>query len=156
MRKTILTTTTALSIMMLGTTGMCYAKDSGFGDITGAVLYYEDIQRLNDMGVLSGYGDGNFYPDSKISVAEGITIAEKSFGGEDTLPAKWEDWFAEGCGWEDNIRVDRYLFRGDYSKNMSYETAAEVVLKLNDLKVIDATLWGKHTTSYNAYLNTEQ
>ena len=83
-----------------------------------------------------------------------ITIAEKAFGGEDTLPDKWEDWFSPCCGWEDNIRIDRYLFRGDYSNNMSYETAAEVVLKLNDLKVIDAALWGKCTTSYNAYLNT--
>ena len=154
MRRFILTTTTALSIMMSGTTGMCYAKDSGFGDVTGAVLYCEDIQRLNDMGVLSGYGDGNFYLDNKISVAEGITIAEKAFGGEDTLPDKWEDWFSPCCGWEDNIRIDKYLFRGDYSKNMSYETAAEVVLKLNDLKIIDAALWGKRNTSYNAYLNT--
>ena len=154
MRRFILTTTLALSILISGSANIGYAKDSGFGDVTGAVLYYEDIQRLNDMGVLSGYGDGNFYPESKISVAEGITIAEKAFGGEDTLPERWDSWFESECGWRDNIRIDRYLFRGDYSNNMSYETAAEIVLKLNDLKILDAALWGKRNTSYNASLNT--
>ncbi len=28
------------------------------------------------------------------------------------------------------------------------------MFKLNDLKVIDVALWGKRTTSYNAYLKT--
>ena len=97
MRRFILTTTTALSIMMSGTTGMCYAENSGFGDVTGAVLYYDDIQRLNDMGVLSGYDDGNFYPDNIISVAEGTSLTERVFGKSD-------------------ISLDKYLFLGDTSR----------------------------------------
>ena len=135
MRRFILTTTTALSIMMSGTTGMCYAKDNGFGDITGAVLYYEDIQRLNDMGVLSGYGDGNFYPDNIISVAEGIALTERVFG-------------------KSGISLDQYLFLGDTSRNMSYETAAELLIKANDLAPIVAEMWGMRNTSFNLYLNT--
>ena len=64
MRRFILTTAIALSILASGTANIGYAENNGFGDVTGAVLYCEDIQRLNDMGVLSGYGDGNFYPDN--------------------------------------------------------------------------------------------
>ena len=154
MMRKILTMTAALGFMMSCAANICYAEESGFGDVTEAVSYYEDIQRLNDMGVISGYDDGNFYPDNGISVAEGITLAEKVFGGAYTLPERWDSWFEPECGWMDNIHIDRYLFRGDFSKNMSYETAAEVVLKLSELKTIDGALWDMRSTSYNAFINS--
>lgn len=152
MRKFIFTI--ILSIMTTAAVNICHADGACFNDVTQNTPYYEDIQRLRDMNVLSGYDNGSFCPDNSVTVAEGITIAEKAFGGEGTLPKRWCDWFDEKCGWRDNIHIDRYLFLGDFSKNMSCETAAEMVMKLNSLKPIDAALWGMRSTSYNRYINT--
>ena len=48
MRRFILTMAIALSILASGTANIGYAENSGFGDVTGAVLYYEDIRIYRD------------------------------------------------------------------------------------------------------------
>lgn len=140
--------------MVFGSINTVFAAEQTFSDVTSSTQYYDDIERLADMGILSGYDDGTFRPDNKITIAEGLTIAEKVFGDENTLPERWDDWFANQCGWHDNIHIDPYFFLGDFSREMSYETAAEIMLKINDLQPISSEMWELRSTSYNRYINT--
>jgi len=54
-------------------------KDSDFTDIEGH-LAYERIIRWWSRGIISGYGDGTFRPDNKITRAEFAIIINKVFG----------------------------------------------------------------------------
>ena len=152
MRKCILTLSIIITIISF--TLSAVAADTSFNDVSADVPFYEDIERLAEMGAVTGYDDGTFRPNENITVAEGITIAEKVLGDVTTLPLEWGTWFDKSCGWKDNIGLDRYYFRGDFSKHMCYETAAEVLIKLRKLPIIYPELWDMKTTSYNRYITT--
>ena len=96
-----------------------YASKIPFCDVTEQTPYYTAIDRLYDMGVIRGYEDGTFRPNDKISVAEGITLAENLFGDTSALPDKWENWFSAKCGWNNHINLNSYPFRGDYNAVMT-------------------------------------
>lgn len=133
-----------------------YAAEMLFYDVTEQTPYYTAVDRLYNMGILHGYEDGTFRPKHKISVAEGITLAEKLFGDTSALPDDWQDWFSAQCGWDNHIGLNRYPFRGDYGSVMTYETASELLLKLNDLPLIDSDMWDKQTrySGFSNYTNT--
>ena len=118
-----------------------YASKIPFCDVTEQTPYYTAIDRLYDMGVIRGYEDGTFRPNDKISVAEGITLAENLFGDTSALPDKWEDWFSARCGWDNHINLNSYPFRRDYNAVMTYETASELLLKLKNLPLINSSMW---------------
>ena len=133
MKKLIFTI--ILSVLATGAWNICSAKEADFNDVTNDTAYYADIQKLNEMDILNGYEDGNFRPENKITVAEGNALTERVFGKSD-------------------ISLDQYLFLEDTSRNMSYETAAELLMKATDLAPISAEMWGMRNTSFNLYLNT--
>ena len=124
--------TIILSVLATGAWNICSAKEADFSDVTNETAYYADIQRLNEMNILNGYEDGDFRPEDKITLAEGIALTERVFG-------------------KSGISLDQYLFLGDTSRNMSYETAAELLMKTAP---IGAEMWGIRNTSFNLYLNT--
>ncbi len=51
-----------------------------FPDVRPGDWYFEDIGRLEAVGVLNGYPDGNFYPDREITCAEFVKILMISSG----------------------------------------------------------------------------
>ena len=75
-----------------------FASELPFDDVTEQMPYYSAVDMLYNMGIISGYEDGTFKPNDKISVAEGITFAEKLFGDTSALPPIWSEWFSEQCG----------------------------------------------------------
>lgn len=133
-----------------------YASKIPFCDVTEQTPYYTAIDRLYDMGVIRGYEDGTFKPNDKISVAEGITLAENLFGDTSALPVKWENWFSAKCGWNNHINLNNYPFRGDYNAVMTYETASELLLKLKNLPLINSSMWDKKIKygAFSDYTNT--
>lgn len=144
----------SVTLFLLCTTA--YASRITFSDVTEQTPYYTAIDKLYDMGVIQGYEDGTFRPNEKISVAEGITLAEKLFGDTSVLPNKWEDWFSGKWGWKNHINLSTYPFRGDYGAVMTYETASEMLLKLNHLPVINSSMWDTRVKSGGSsdYTNT--
>lgn len=63
-----------------------FVSELPFDDVTEQTPYYSAVDRLYNMGIISGYEDGTFKPNNKISVAEGITLAEKLFENIHILP----------------------------------------------------------------------
>lgn len=143
-------------ILTLSVSVVAYAEDMRFTDVTEQTPYYSSIQRIYDKGIITGYADNTFRPNDKITVAEGITLAEKLFGDTSTLPIKWEEWFTDSCGWDNHISLDGYPFRGDYGEVMTYETASELLLKLNDISLINPYMWDikKVYGGFSAYTDT--
>ncbi len=48
---------------------------NAFNDVSEADPQYEIFKHLNEVGVMTSYGDGNFYPEKIITRAEAIAIA---------------------------------------------------------------------------------
>ncbi len=70
---------------------------------------------------MSVYADDSY--SNFISVAEGISIAEEVFGKVD------------------NLDIDKRVFKGDYTYPLTFETAAEILLKINGYSPFDTSLW---------------
>lgn len=52
----------------------------GFTDVGAKAWYYEDVTKLVSKGIIEGYEDGTFRPNSKISIAEFTKILISSLG----------------------------------------------------------------------------
>ena len=145
-----------ISLILSLSATAAFASELPFNDVTEQTPYYSAVDRLCNMGIISGYEDGTFKPNNKISIAEGITLAENLFGDTSALPDKWENWFSAKCGWNNHIELNGYPFRGDYSAVMTYETASELLLKLNNLPPINAAMWNTDVKygGFSDYTNT--
>ncbi len=51
--------------------------NSSFTDVDASNPYYTAIISLSDKGIIEGYGDGTFRPDSKITRAEAVTLINR-------------------------------------------------------------------------------
>lgn len=58
---------------------MTNVKDPKFKDVRPANGYYKAIAALADKGIISGYGDGRFGPNDKVTRAQMATILVKAF-----------------------------------------------------------------------------
>lgn len=145
-----------ISLILSLSAAAAFASELPFNDVTEQTPYYSAVDRLYNMGIISGYEDGTFKPNDKISVAEGITLAEKLFGDASALPPLWSGWFSDKCGWNNHIELSGYPFRGDYGGVMTYETASELLLKLNNLPPINSTMWDTDVKygGFSDYTNT--
>lgn len=145
-----------ISLILSLSAAAAFASELPFNDVTEQTPYYSAVDRLYNMGIISGYEDGTFKPNDKISVAEGITLAEKLFGDASALPPLWSGWFSDKCGWNNHIELSGYPFRGDYGGMMTYETASELLLKLNNLPPINSTMWDTDVKygGFSDYTNT--
>ena len=72
MRKCILTLSIIITIISI--TLSAVAADTSFNDVSADVPFYEDIERLAEMGAVTGYDDGTFRPDSDMTRAEAAAI----------------------------------------------------------------------------------
>jgi len=59
---------------------MGFSATHAFYDITETDPQRETFNHLRDVGIMHGYGDGNFHPNNYISRAEAVTIALRAGG----------------------------------------------------------------------------
>src|SRR5660398_190838 len=57
--------TVALAWAVLGVTGAGIAQARSFSDVDSSVSYHLQIQVLSQLGVINGFNDGTFRPDSQ-------------------------------------------------------------------------------------------
>ena len=112
--RTKLTSLALAAVMTLAAAGMAYTDTGGgplhaeaayqqrFGDVSGSHWAATYIEDMTENGILSGYPDGNFYPDTKITRAEFAKImtvaAGMNINMSDTVTifedVSADDWFA--------------------------------------------------------------
>ena len=95
MRKIGLQVIVVLSLLVVSLSFLT-AKVNGevrFSDLNENEVYYNSVMELVNEGVISGYSDGTFKPDSNILICEALTIIERVFGNPENLPerSKWEE-----------------------------------------------------------------
>jgi hypothetical protein len=86
---------TLLFILILTTT--VYGLAIGFSDVNESDWFYTQVDALTSSGIISGYGDGTFRPESDISVEEFVTLLVKVTGNTeaDVIKSRWSDGFIE-------------------------------------------------------------
>jgi len=57
---------------------------TAFFDVANEDPEYETFQQMNNLGIMKGYGDGNFYPEKTMTRAEALAISMRA-GGRYTL-----------------------------------------------------------------------
>jgi len=110
--KKLLSITAACCIIL---TNVSYA----FTDLTSEHWAYDAVGKMVDRKVLSGYNDGTFKPDSKITRAEFATILVKTLGIKEVSESiEFKD--VEGIHWAEayidlaNTFLTGYLLNGEY------------------------------------------
>ncbi len=56
-----------------------------FSDVAGGSFYYDSIERLTNLGILSGMGDGTFAPEKNLTRAQFAKIAVHVLGMQDSI-----------------------------------------------------------------------
>lgn len=70
-----------LAVMMVfSMSATAFAAD--FKDVDNTHEYYEAIETLSTLKIVSGYDDGRFDPDNELTRAQACTILVRAFGGD--------------------------------------------------------------------------
>lgn len=80
-----------LTIALVISTIPMVASAAGFKDVTSDKYYYNSVLKCADKGFVSGYEDGSFRPNGKITRAEFATIMNKVLGLNDPAPNSFSD-----------------------------------------------------------------
>ena len=65
----------------------CAVSVSAFDDVAAGDKYAEAIELLADLGVITGRGDGKFYPNDTLTREEAAVVAAKTIAG--ATPIEW-------------------------------------------------------------------
>lgn len=132
---------------------MVTAHAAEYSDVKPDDWYYTPVMQMTEDGILSGYGDGTFQPNKKISSIEMIVILERAFGDPANIPlvSEWETYPWHELDWLPND-----LFMGDYSSLVSRNTACELLLDITDLPVLQRNLYDQdYELAEDEYLPNE-
>ncbi|MBQ7876291.1 MAG: PT domain-containing protein [Clostridia bacterium] len=71
--------------MLLSSAVTSMAATGGFTDVKSSDRYAEAITLLSGLGIIQGYDDGKFYPESNITRAEAATIIVRTLGMDENV-----------------------------------------------------------------------
>ena len=100
--------TVALAWAVLGVTGAGIAQARSFSDVDSSVSYHLQIQVLSQLGVINGFNDGTFRPDSPVTrqqFAKMVVLSMRMPVGEGDI-CKFVDVPASG---PDDLYPDNYV-----------------------------------------------
>ena len=128
---------------------------SAYSDISG-YLFEDSIQSLSDEGILHGYTDGTFKPDSKITRAEFLKMILGAAGvetvGADCFSDVGEEWYAPAiCTAKESEIVGGYS-DGTFLPNQAVNLIEALKIFVNVFEV--ATVQAEGGEWYSASLET--
>ena len=135
---------------------LAVAPTQYFRDVTTSTAHHEDINKLAEMGVITGDGNGTFRPESVVSVAEALTMIERHLGDPANLPSTWSEWGSLGMypgKWFDASIVNGAYLDG----GITHRVATHMVLSIKEMKVLPLNMYpipynfGEHSSLTQAY-----
>lgn len=113
--------------------GNTYSENT-FSDVSESFWYAESVKNVYEFGIMKGVADNMFAPDSKLTVAEGITIAarinEKLTGNE--ITEKSGEWYQMYVDYaiENEIMADNTF--SDFERNIKRHEMASLISAICD------------------------
>ncbi len=103
----------ALIVVIIITVLLCPVHARTYPDVAGGTAAYTAVDYLSDLGVIAGYDDGCFRPETQITRGEAAALLARSLGYTDSYTAKkmpfsdvregyWAEKFISYC-WERGI-----------------------------------------------------
>ncbi len=128
------------------------AVDIAFSDVPIETVNFDAVQYLNDEGVIDGYADGTYKPDSSINRAEFLKIVMEASGNEiaggNCYPDVGEEWFAPYVCTATELGLVQGYPDGYYrpGQSINFAEASKIIVNTLDIDTedIDSTLWFKH------------
>lgn len=119
-------------------------KPSGFApifkDVTDKIEYFDEINCLGNMGIVSGYENGYFKPNNNVTQMEAVKMLISALSW-DKFMIKKEDYpygylnIAQEYNFFENIKFDS-------AANLTWETATVLYCNVLNVNVISQTLYG--------------
>ena len=112
-----------------------WSTESGYSDVKAGDWYNNAISTLSNLGVITGYEDGNFRPNASISRAEFVTIATRFFDYTAEYEGTFSDvsyssWYADFVQAAVDMGLVNGYENGTFRPNASI-TRAEAVAIVN-------------------------
>lgn len=79
---------TALLALGILTASCILPAGAAFSDVPGSAWYAQDVAAVEKYGILQGTGNGRFSPDGKLTLAQAITMAARTYAhsNHETIP----------------------------------------------------------------------
>ena len=68
-----------LAILICLNVGVIPAQAAGFSDVPSNAWYAQDVNDVQEAGILKGVGDGKFNPTGNMTLAEAIVLASRTY-----------------------------------------------------------------------------
>lgn len=133
-RKIIIFSTILIFCMLLQINTLTFGYNAKFSDIENHWAKNEII-KLTDEGILSGYSDGTFRPSNNVTVAETITMMVNA--GKYELVRKgdkiWPDFYIETALKEELVKKDEF---DNYDRQITRYELARIVARYVDVNEV--------------------
>ncbi len=144
-----------VSILALSTTQtMVFAEQTGFSDVSSQDWFYDAVMTLSEMGIISGYENGQFKPEEEVHRDAFATMMVKTL--DLSLESPGTAWFKDVSKnhWAYAfVETAKYYMTG-YKKNNAYYFMPETNAVREDMAVALVKAMGYQTSGNLSYLDT--
>lgn len=122
-------------------------SSSPFTDVSSSDWYYESVVQAHKLGVIDGYGNGQFGPKDSITRAQICQILYNYYGNGKTYSTTFTDvpaneWYVNAIGWAENTGAVKGYGNGAFgpNDNVTYEQIAQILYNLEGNPDIDTSV----------------
>lgn len=148
---TVLFLVSILTLSSLGT--MSFAEQTGFSDVSNDDWFYDAVMTFSELGILSGYENGQFMPEEEVHRDAFATMMVKTL--DLTLESPGTAWFKDVSKdhWAYTfVETAKYYMTG-YKKNNAYYFMPETNAVREDMAVALVKAMGYQTSGNLSYLD---
>lgn len=130
----------SIIVLLITFFAVASVRAQDFSDISGGYQYYQAITQLSDEGIVSGYPDGSFRPDTTINRAEVVKVLIEALYDRQTIDHSL-DWHKERDHW--------YVMLYDVNMNDWFAPHVEVAYQNNIVRGYeDGTFRGEQPINF--------
>lgn len=122
-------------------------SSSPFTDVSSSDWYYESVVQANKLGVINGYGNGQFGPKDSITRAQICQILYNYYGDGATYTTTFTDvpsneWYVNAIGWAQTTGAVKGYGDGTFgpNDNVTYEQITQILYNLEGNPDVDTSV----------------
>ena len=121
--------------------------DDLFNDVNNREWYADYVNNMADMGIVSGYGDGNFGPADSVQYGQIAKIISKTFGlgGNNASDGHWATDYINTLK-NKNIIPDGLISEGNYDRLLTRGEVADMLFRAITMKELGDNSYREYST----------